>query len=139
MNDADVADADAVSCQCYGYAPTNDNGGCGGITREDKYCGGGDTTTYDTCMTKFSEWAENSRKQLAVKAKASTASHSHYETHDFSASLSVHFVESGDGGYMKKEFASTIPDSQLNTSRRGGPTRATSRVLNGDLECLYKK
>ncbi|KAE9259720.1 hypothetical protein PR003_g34664, partial [Phytophthora rubi] len=66
-------------------------------------------------------------------------SHIHYETHDFSASLSVHFVESGDGGGMKKDFASTIPDSRLNTSRRSGPTRATSRVLNGDLERLYKK
>ncbi|EGZ29046.1 hypothetical protein PHYSODRAFT_475909 [Phytophthora sojae] len=146
MNDADIAGAHGVCCQCYGYAG-NDNGGCGSIARGDKYCCGGDTAMYDTCMAKFSEWAEDSRKQLAAKAKASKATfkivsshfspvqhyhvdgmnrwfdalrgtgiqafvygHTHGEKHDYSDTLKMHFVETGAGGGMKKEFASTIPD-----------------------------
>ncbi|KAE9264396.1 hypothetical protein PR003_g32816, partial [Phytophthora rubi] len=81
MNDADIAGSHGVCCQCYGYAPSNDNGGCGGIARGDKYCCGGDTAMYDTCMAKFSEWAEDSRKQLAAKAKASTATWKIVQSH----------------------------------------------------------
>jgi tartrate-resistant acid phosphatase type 5 len=72
MNDADIAGSHGVCCQCYGCAG-DDNGGCGSIGRGDKYCCGGDTAMYDTCINQFVEWADESRKQLTEKAVASNA------------------------------------------------------------------
>lgn len=71
-NDADIAGSHDVCCQCYGYG-VNNSSGCPNIKRGDKYCCGGDTNMYDTCMKQFIEWSDDSRKQLAEKAASSNA------------------------------------------------------------------
>ncbi|ETK88976.1 hypothetical protein F441_01964 [Phytophthora nicotianae CJ01A1] len=90
-NDADVHGADLVCCQCYGYAKS-DNSGCNTVTRNDKYCFGGNTAMFDTCMAKFAEWGADSRARLAKEVKQSTATwkivNSHFSPYD-------HYFEAG--------------------------------------------
>ncbi|ETP53133.1 hypothetical protein F442_01949 [Phytophthora nicotianae P10297] len=94
-NDNDHS-AELICCQCYGYAK-NDSSGCNTITREGKYCFGGDKAMFDTCKAKFAEWGNESRAQLAKLAAKSDATwkivNSHYSPYD-------HYAEPG----MKKWF-----------------------------------
>jgi tartrate-resistant acid phosphatase type 5 len=89
--DADTHGASQVCCQCYGYAEGDDDE-CNNVSRGDKFCAGGDTDMYDQCMAKFTEWSDDSRTQLAEKAKASTATwkivNSHYGPYS-------HYAETG--------------------------------------------
>ncbi|POM68715.1 Calcineurin-like phosphoesterase [Phytophthora palmivora] len=90
-NDADIHGADLICCQCYGYAKA-DNSGCNTVTRDDKYCFGGNTNMFDTCVAKFAEWGNDSRTQLLEQVKRSTATwkivNSHFSPYD-------HFREAG--------------------------------------------
>uniref|UniRef100_M4BUF5 Calcineurin-like phosphoesterase domain-containing protein n=1 Tax=Hyaloperonospora arabidopsidis (strain Emoy2) TaxID=559515 RepID=M4BUF5_HYAAE len=94
--DADVHAALQVCCQCYGYTEGDDKK-CKSVSRGSEYCAGGDNDMYDACFAKFTEWSDDSRKQLAEKAAASKATwkivNSHY-------SPSVHYDENG----MKEWF-----------------------------------
>ncbi|TDH74327.1 hypothetical protein CCR75_003054 [Bremia lactucae] len=89
--DADVHAAQQVCCQCYGYSK-GDSDSCESVTRGHEFCAGGDTDMYDACFAKFTEWSDDSRKQLAEKVKTSSATwkivNSHY-------SPSVHYAEAG--------------------------------------------
>ncbi|KAJ8563975.1 hypothetical protein ON010_g7371 [Phytophthora cinnamomi] len=94
--DADVHAALQVCCQCFAYSKGDDKK-CDGVARGHKFCAGGNTDFYDACFSKFKEWSDDSRKQLAEKVKTSTATwkivNSHY-------SPSVHYDENG----MKEWF-----------------------------------
>ncbi|KAG7388813.1 hypothetical protein PHYBOEH_007694 [Phytophthora boehmeriae] len=94
--DADTHAAQQVCCQCYGYSDGDDDK-CNSIARGDDFCCGGDTDMYDACFDKFTEWSDDSRKQLAAEVAKSTATwkivNSHYGPY-------VHYAESG----MKKWF-----------------------------------
>ncbi|KAG7379033.1 hypothetical protein PHYPSEUDO_009128 [Phytophthora pseudosyringae] len=65
---------------------------CNTIVREDKYCFGGDTALFDTCVAKFGEWGSESRARLAEGVKRSTATwkivNSHFNPYD-------HYYEAG--------------------------------------------
>ncbi|KAG3114835.1 hypothetical protein PI124_g20894 [Phytophthora idaei] len=88
--------AELICCQCYGYAKT-DSSGCNTITREGKYCFGGDKAMFDICKATFAKWDNESRTQLAKLAAKSDATwkivNSHYSPYD-------HYAEPG----MKKWF-----------------------------------
>jgi tartrate-resistant acid phosphatase type 5 len=90
-NDADVHGAMQICCQCYGYS-NGDSATCSSVARGDAYCCGGDTAMFDACYNKLAEWGEDSRTQLAEKAKASNATwkvvNSHYGPFD-------HYAEAG--------------------------------------------
>ncbi|GMF30031.1 unnamed protein product [Phytophthora lilii] len=94
--DADVHAALQVCCQCFAYSEGDDES-CEGVARGHEFCAGGDTDMYDACFAKFTEWSDDSRKQLAEKVATSTATwkivNSHY-------SPSVHYDETG----MKEWF-----------------------------------
>ncbi|KAF1774773.1 Metallo-dependent phosphatase-like [Phytophthora cactorum] len=94
--DADVHAAQQVCCQCYGYSEGDDDS-CNSVARGDDFCAGGDADMYDSCFAKFTEWSDDSRKQLAEKVQTSNATwkivNSHY-------SPSVHYAETG----MKEWF-----------------------------------
>ncbi|RLN51440.1 hypothetical protein BBJ29_008784 [Phytophthora kernoviae] len=70
--DADTHGASQTCCQCYGYAGADDDT-CDNISRGDDACCGGDTDMYDNCMAQFTEWGDDSRKQLEVKIANATA------------------------------------------------------------------
>ncbi|GMF50974.1 unnamed protein product [Phytophthora fragariaefolia] len=94
--DASTHGAQQTCCQCYGYAEGSDKK-CKNVARGDKLCCGGDTDMYDACVDKFTEWSDDSRKQLAKEVAASTATwkivNSHYSPY-------AHYDEAG----MKKWF-----------------------------------
>lgn len=79
-NYADVAGARSVCCQCYGYS-NGDDAACDNVARGDRYCCGGDTNMYDSCMAKFTEWSEASLRQLAEEAATSNATWKVVNTH----------------------------------------------------------
>ncbi|KAE9075965.1 hypothetical protein PF010_g24092 [Phytophthora fragariae] len=94
--DASTHAAQQTCCQCYGYADGSDKK-CKNVARGDKLCCGGDTEMFDACFDKFTEWSDDSRKQLAKEVAASTATwkivNSHYSPY-------AHYDEAG----MKKWF-----------------------------------
>uniref|UniRef100_M4BUH0 Calcineurin-like phosphoesterase domain-containing protein n=1 Tax=Hyaloperonospora arabidopsidis (strain Emoy2) TaxID=559515 RepID=M4BUH0_HYAAE len=94
--DASTHGAQQTCCQCYGYAEGSDKK-CKNVARGDKLCAGGDTEMFDACFDKFTEWSDDSRKQLAKEVAASTATwkivNSHYSPY-------AHYDETG----MKKWF-----------------------------------
>ncbi|TYZ57807.1 hypothetical protein PybrP1_007489 [[Pythium] brassicae (nom. inval.)] len=79
-NDADSHGASQICCQCYGYSGGDDDA-CEQVIRGHKYCAGGDGGMYDACMAQLKEWGQDSREQLAVAAKASTATWKIVNTH----------------------------------------------------------
>ncbi|TYZ60221.1 hypothetical protein PybrP1_000563, partial [[Pythium] brassicae (nom. inval.)] len=84
-NDADTHGALQICCQCYGYADGDDDE-CNNISPGKPYCTGGDLDAYNACFAKFTAWGDDSRKQLAAKVKASTATwkivNSHYSPYN---------------------------------------------------------
>jgi tartrate-resistant acid phosphatase type 5 len=94
--DASTHGALQTCCQCYGYAEGDDDV-CKNAARGDELCCGGDTDMFDACFDKFTEWSDDSRKQLAKEVAASTATwkivNSHYSPY-------AHYDEAG----MKKWF-----------------------------------
>ncbi|KAI9912087.1 hypothetical protein PsorP6_009531 [Peronosclerospora sorghi] len=144
-NDADVHGAHLICCQCNGYS--NNTGDCNNVARGDKFCCGGDTAMYDACMAKFTEWADDSRAQLAEQVKQDPATwkivtthysaylhyfkegmlkwfdvlrdsgvqvwvngHTHAAQHDYSETLKIHWLLSGNGGGILPDPPSPIPD-----------------------------
>ncbi|GMF16526.1 unnamed protein product [Phytophthora lilii] len=95
--DASTHGAQQTCCQCYGYAEGSDKK-CKNVARGDKLCCGGDTDMYDACYKKFTEWSDDSRKQLAKEVAASTATwkivNSHYSPY-------AHYDESGMAKWFK--------------------------------------
>ncbi|GMF16524.1 unnamed protein product [Phytophthora lilii] len=89
--DADTHGAQQTCCQCYGYAGDDDDT-CDKVARGDDACCGGDTDMYDDCMAQFTEWSDDSRKQLAANIANSTATwkivNSHYNPY-------AHYAEAG--------------------------------------------
>ncbi|TYZ63848.1 hypothetical protein PybrP1_000464 [[Pythium] brassicae (nom. inval.)] len=85
-NDADTHAADQICCQCYGYSEGDDGKTCKTITRGHKWCAGGDTGMYDTCMKQFREWGDEAKSKLAEAVKKSTATwkivNSHYSPYN---------------------------------------------------------
>ncbi|KAF4315668.1 hypothetical protein BBO99_00005225 [Phytophthora kernoviae] len=89
--DASTHGAQQTCCQCYGYAEGDDKT-CKNVARGDELCCGGDTDMFDACMDKFTEWSDDSRKQMAEKAASSKATwkivNSHYSPY-------AHYDETG--------------------------------------------
>lgn len=80
-NDAESHGADQICCQCYGYSGGDDDKLCKTITRGHKYCCGGDTGMYDTCMKQFNDWGDEAKTKLAAAVKKSTATWKIVNTH----------------------------------------------------------
>ncbi|KAF1787105.1 Metallo-dependent phosphatase-like [Phytophthora cactorum] len=93
--DADVHAAQQVCCQCYGYSEGDDDS-CNSVARGDDFSLE-EMRHVRLCFAKFTEWSDDSRKQLAEKVQTSNATwkivNSHY-------SPSVHYAETG----MKEWF-----------------------------------
>lgn len=153
-NDADTHGANEICCQCYGYAGGDDSS-CTNVARGDKYCCGGDTDMYDACKAKFTAWSDDSRKQLAAKLKASTATwkivNSHYspyvhygptgqkEWFDILSDSGVHLWINGHTHGEKHDYAESLGVHFVENGAGGGiqkssasgiPTQATSIVKN---------
>jgi tartrate-resistant acid phosphatase type 5 len=89
-NAATVHGADQVCCQCYGYAGPQkktdpDYVDCNTVHRGHKFCYGGDNALFDSCLSKFTAWTDDSLKQLIADTQASKADwkivNSHYSPH----------------------------------------------------------
>jgi len=95
--DANTHGALETCCQCYGYSE-GDNKACKNVVRGTDNCCGGDTDMFDACMNKFTEWSDDSRKQLAEKVASSTATwkvvNSHYSPY-------AHYAEAGMTEWFK--------------------------------------
>ncbi|KAE8897436.1 hypothetical protein PF003_g18386 [Phytophthora fragariae] len=108
-----IEDKDSGTCyQCYGYAEGSDKK-CKNVARGDKLCCGGDADMYDACFAKFKEWSDDSRKQLAKEDSGIQLwmnGHTHGESHDYSSTYKVHFMDNGAGGGIQKVSASGIPE-----------------------------
>ncbi|KAF1774774.1 Metallo-dependent phosphatase-like [Phytophthora cactorum] len=152
--DASTHAAQQTCCQCYGYAEGDDDT-CKNVARGDKLCCGGDADMYDACYAKFTEWSDDSRKQLAKEVAPSKATwkivnshyspyahydeddlkdsgiqlwmngHTHGENHEL-ATYKVHFVDNGAGGGIQKESASGIPEYASSDVEPCGRTVARS-------------
>ncbi|EEY60712.1 uncharacterized protein PITG_21482 [Phytophthora infestans T30-4] len=95
--DASTHAAQQTCCQCYGYAEGDDDT-CKNVARCDKLCCGGSTDMYDACYAKFTEWSDDSRKQLAKEVASSKATwkivNSHYSPY-------AHYDEDGMAKWFK--------------------------------------
>ncbi|ETK86169.1 hypothetical protein L915_09179 [Phytophthora nicotianae] len=95
--DASTHAAQQTCCQCYGYAEGDDDT-CKNVARGDKLCCGGDADMYDACYAKFTEWSDDSRKQLAKEVASSKATwkivNSHYSPY-------AHYDEDGMAKWFK--------------------------------------
>ncbi|KAG2524783.1 hypothetical protein JM18_005234 [Phytophthora kernoviae] len=95
--DASTHGAQQTCCQCYGYAEGDDKT-CKNVARGDKLCCGGSTDMYDACVAKFTEWSDDSRKQLTAEVAKSKATwkivNSHYSPY-------AHYDETGMAKWFK--------------------------------------